>query len=97
MLGNDCPLVLFPLVRRRLPLVVAVVLDVRLHSFLLVHLLLPLLLDQIAARGRGVEVPVLRLLADNGVPILLAHGLDRLHRVLLVHPENLQRRQGGLK
>lgn len=97
LLGNDHPAVLFPPVRRGLPLVVAIVPDIGLHRGLSVHLLLSLLCNQAADRGRRVHLPVLWLHADYGLSVLLADRIDRFLRLLLVHSQDLQRSEGGLK
>lgn len=96
LLRNDHPAVLFPPVCRGLPLVVAIIPDLGLHSGLSIHLLLSLLCNQAADRGRRLDIPLLWLHTDHGVPVLLADGIDRFLCLLLVHSQDLQCREGGL-
>lgn len=76
---------------------VAILPHVGLHGGLSVHLLLSLLCHEAADRGRRLDLPLLWLHAHYGVFVLLADGVDRLFRLLLVHPQDLQRGQGGLR
>lgn len=85
MRRDDYFAVLFPLVRWRLPLVVAIFPHFRLHRRLSLSLLLPLFLYQTADWRFCLRVPVFRVYHDHGVSV---QPLDRVHRVfrmLLVH------------
>lgn len=82
--------------RGRLSMVVAFVLNVRIHGRVSVYLLLPLLCHQAADRGYRVYVPLLWVHAHHGLFVLLAHRIDWLLCLLLVRKEDLQCREGGL-
>lgn len=97
VLGDNSAVVLFPFMCRRLPLVVAIIPHVRLHSCLFVRLLLSLLCNEIDHRRCRIDIFVLRIHAHHGVPIFPIDRHDWLHGVLLVHPEDLQCRQSRLR
>lgn len=81
----------------RLQLVVAIVFDVRLHSPLLIHLLLPLFCYKIVHWRHSVDIFVFWLHIDYGVSILLNDWNHRISRLFLVHPENIFCRESRLK
>lgn len=80
--GDHSLIMLFPFVRRRLSLVVEIVFDIRFHRSLLVFLLLPLFLLEIADRGRSIRFPIFRLYRDHGVPLQPVDGNHRFLRLL---------------
>lgn len=77
--GNHSIAMLFPSMRWRLSLVVAVLSNIRLHSCLLILLLLPLFLFQITNRRRSLRLLVFRLYIDYGVSVQF---IDRNYRIL---------------
>lgn len=90
MLGDHDPALLFPPVRRRLPLVVAGFSQLRLHSRISIHLLLPLLCYKTQHWRRRLHFPILWLYLHYGVPIFPFNRYDRLHGLFLVRKEDLQ-------
>ena len=61
-----------------LPLVVALLPDLRIYGGLLLRLLRPLLREQTGYRGRHQHLPLLRVHLHHGVPFLLIDRLDLL-------------------
>lgn len=96
LLGNDDPVVLFPSMCRRLSLVVAKLFDEWLHCCLPLRLLLSLFCNKVTDPRCSLDVPLLRLHDHHGIPFLPSHRIHRLLRLLLVHSQDLQRRQSGL-
>lgn len=96
MLGDDHPPMLFPSVCWRLSLVVAVILNIRLHRILSIHLLLPLFCYQIVHRRFSFDIFVLWLHFDYGLSIFLNDRHHWFHGMLLVYPKDLQRGQSRL-
>lgn len=78
-------------------LVVAIVLNVWLHSSLLIHLLLPLFRHEIVNRRRCINIFILWLHLDHGILILLIDRHNWFHGLFLVHSKDLQCCQSRLE
>lgn len=76
---------------------VAKLLDVWLHLFLLGNLLCPLLHHKVGHSGLSVYVPLLWIYISHGFLLLLTHRNNWFPGLFLVCEENLQCGQSGLK
>lgn len=93
LLRNNNPSVLLPSLRRRLPLVVAIVFNIWLYSILSVYLLLPLFCNQTVNRRHSINIFVLWLHTDYCIFVFPNDRFHRLYGLFLVHTKNLQCRQ----
>lgn len=86
LLRNNNFAVLLSSVRRRLPLVVEIFLDIGIHCRILICILLSLLRYKATNRGHCINIFIFRLHNYNGLFIFFANRFNWIFFLFLVHP-----------